>query len=122
MNKYHEEFHVENDVLHVHLSGEFPDTLLNSEENLFQPLINACAANNCSKAIVDARDLRVNFDTLALFRAGEDAASASRVSLRIALLAREEQVDTFFSNVVSNRGGQVGVFTDIESARSWFDK
>ncbi|MDH4230975.1 MAG: hypothetical protein OEW04_02975 [Nitrospirota bacterium] len=122
MKGYNEDFRFEGGVLHVHLSGKFPNELLGRGENLFQRLIDACSAHNCKKALIDARDLQVDFDTMALFRAGQDAAFLTRVGLRIAMLAREDMLDPFFDTVVANRGGRIGIFTDMDSARDWLHK
>lgn len=48
--------------------------------------IEACRKDNCPTAIVDARELQVDFDTTALFRAGVDAASMNRFGLCVALV------------------------------------
>lgn len=121
MNEYKENFKFEDGVLHVCLSGKFPNELLLEEKNLFQPLIDACSTHNCKKALIDARDLQVDFGIMALFQAGEDAAFLTRIGLRIALLAREDMVSTFFENVVYNRGGDIGIFTDMNSAQEWLE-
>ena len=122
MKDYNEEFIFEDDVLQIRLSGTFPKELLRKEENLFQPLIEACSTHQCSKVLVDARKLQVNFNTFNMFAAGEDAASLSRLSLRVALLAREDMIDPFFATVVSNRDGKIGVFTDKQAAFTWLEK
>ena len=122
MNGYKEAFRLEDGVLRVLLSGKFPNELLGRVENVFQPLIDACSAHNCKRALIDARDLQVDFDTMAMFQAGEDAAFLNRLGLRIALLAREDMLDPFFANVVSNRGGDVGIFTDMDSALDWLQR
>jgi hypothetical protein len=119
MSEYKEIFQVENGVLHVQLSGKFPNELLQKEENLFQPLIDACSGQNCERALIDARELQVDFGTMALLRAGEDAALLNHIGLRVAILVREDMVDPFFDDVVTNRGGELGIFTDIETARGW---
>jgi hypothetical protein len=116
MEGYNEDFRFEDGVLHVRLSGTFPNELLHKGQNLFQPLVDACATHNCRKALIDARDLQVDFDTTALFQAGKDAAFLFREGFRIALVARKDLIDPFFEDVVSNRGGNVGVFTDMDTA------
>ena len=121
-NGYNEDFRIEDGVLHVRLSGKFPNEMLGKGMNLFQPLIDACSMYNCEKALVDARELHVDFGTMALFQAGNDASSLSRVGLRVALLAREDMRDPFFDNVVFNRGGDVGVFTDRDAAHKWLQR
>ena len=122
MSEYNEDFRFEDGVLHIRLSGKFPNERLGKRENLFQPLVDACSTHNCKKALVDARDLQVDFGTIALFRAGNDAAFMSRIGLRVALLAREEMLDPFFDHVVSNRGGNVGIFTDMKRALDWLQR
>ena len=119
MNRYHQRFQIKEGVLHVHLSGEFPDELLQKLENLFQPLIDACSENHCEKVLIDVRDLHVHFDTLALFRSGKDAARLADVGLRVALLARKDMLDPFFEDVASNRSGHVCIFTHMGSALDW---
>jgi hypothetical protein len=121
VSDYKEDFQDENGVLYVHLSGKFPNELLHRNENLFRPLIDACSARNCTRALVDARDLEADFGTMALFQAGEDAAFLRSIGIRVALLAREEMLDPFFDAVVANRGGDVSVFTDMEAARRWVE-
>ena len=122
MNDYKQEFKFENGVLIVRLSGTFPNELLRSEQNLFQPLIDECETQNCKLALVDARNLHVNFSTMSIFRAGEDAAALNRFGFRVALVAREDMLDPFFADVAFNRGGNVGVFTDIDTARTWLQE
>jgi hypothetical protein len=122
MGEYNEDFRVVNGVLHVGLSGKFPNELLRSGANLFQPLIDACSQYGCKAALVDARDLQVDFDTMALLQAGEDAASLTHVGLRVAMVAREDMVDRFFADVAYNRGGVIGVFTDVDAARDWLER
>ena len=122
MDDYKQEFKFDNGVLIVRLSGTFPNALLRSEQNLFQPLIDECETQNCKLALVDARNLHVNFSTMSIFRAGEDAAALNRFGFRVALVAREDMLDPFFADVAFNRGGNVGVFTDIDTARTWLQE
>lgn len=116
---YEKDFKFEDGVLHVRLAGEFPMELLDSGANLFQELADACTAHDCDKAVVDARELRVDLGTLGLFRAGEDISGMSRLGVRVAFIARAEMIDPFFENVAANRGGNIGVFTEIDDARQW---
>lgn len=122
MKDYIEEFKFEDQVLQVRLSGNFPDDLLRKQGNVFQPLIDACATNKCRKALIDARELSVGLNTFQMFDAGENAVIFEQLSLRVALVARDDMIDPFFENVVSNRGGKIGVFTDKEKALAWLGK
>ena len=114
-----QEFHAEQDVMHVRVAGTFPKAILESKGNIFQPLIEACEQANCRIALIDLRELQVDINTLEVFRAGVDAALASRLGLRLAFVAREETLDPFFENVVTNRGARVEVFTEMEDAMRW---
>ena len=105
--------------MHVRLSGVFPKERLAFEENLFKPLVDACKQANCREVIVDARELQVEFDTLAMFRAGVDAASLNEFGLRVALIARENMLSSFFDDVTYNRAAPVRVFTDLKRAQLW---
>jgi len=116
---YEQDFAYEDGILFIRLSGQFPLELLDSGENLFQPLADACTTYSCNRAIVDARELRVDLGTMGLFQAGEDISDMSRLGFRVALVAREDMIDSFFEDVAVNRGGVVGVFTNIDEARHW---
>jgi hypothetical protein len=121
MCRYTQAFRPAQGVMHVQLGGLFPNELLIKEQNLFQPLIEACTKHHCQKAVIDARDLQVEFDTVALFRAGVDAAFLNQVGLRVAFVARAEMVSSFFNDVTHNRGGLAKIFTDMESASAWIN-
>ena len=122
MVEYNQEFHNEDGLLLVRLSGTFPKELLRSGQNLFQPLIDECQAQNCKMALIDARKLLVYFSTMAIFHAGEDAAVLGRLGLRVAIVARLDMIDSFFEDVAFNRGGNIGVFTDMGAARDWLQR
>ena len=119
MNQYTQKFRVERGVVRVRLSGTYPNERLALKENLFKPLIDECKRENCHEAIVDARELQVEFDTIALFRAGVDAAALNEFGLRVALVARQDMISSFFDDVTHNRAAQVQVFTDLDSAQTW---
>jgi len=122
MNKYTEDFRLEDGVLYVSVSGEFPKERLHKGENLFKPLADACETYGCDKALIDARGLQVNMGTLGLLQAGEDVAAMTRSGLHVAILSREDMIDRFFEDVALNRGGVVRVFTELESAREWLKR
>lgn len=107
--------------MHVRLTGTFPNDRLADPQNLFAPLVSACRSDDCALAIIDARELHVDFDTLALFRAGVDAAVTTREELCVAMVARPELLSPFFDDVIHNRGAHVHVFTDMEHARFWIN-
>ncbi|HEU4593285.1 MAG TPA: hypothetical protein VFS13_20445 [Steroidobacteraceae bacterium] len=119
MSPYVQEFRIDGGIVHARLSGTYPNERLAIKENLFKPLIEECKRENCRDAMVDARQLQVEFDTIALFRAGVDAAAMNEFGLRVALIAREDMISSFFDDVIYNRAAQVQVFTDPQSAEAW---
>jgi|SoiMethySBSTD1v2_1073268.scaffolds.fasta_scaffold1054464_2 hypothetical protein len=118
-DEFTQHYRPEHGVMRVRVEGIFPKSFLERKGNIFQPLIEACEQANCRTALIDARNLKVDLDTLAVFRAGVDAASVSRHRLRLAFVARKENLDSFFEDVVINRGAGVEVFTEMEDAMKW---
>jgi hypothetical protein len=116
---YTRDFRVDANVLHVTLAGTYPKERLEKRTNIFDPLIEACRDGNCGGAVIDARELEVELDTLELFRAGMDAASLNEHGFYVAFVAREDMIDAFFRDVLNNRGALAGIFTDMDSAIYW---
>ena len=122
MKEYNVDFRFDDGILYVKLSGKFPKELLETETNLFQPIIDACSTNKCNKVLIDASDLEVDLRTMDMFRAGVDAATLTHLGIRVAMLAREDMLNPFFDNVAFNRGGLIGIFTDMDNTREWLQK
>jgi hypothetical protein len=122
MNEYKVEFQLEESLLYVRVSGRFPNEKLEQPGNSFQRIIDACAACQRNKILIDSRELLAKFSTIELFRAGTDAVSLTSAGIWLAILTREDLHDAFFEDVVANRGGHIGVFMDMEEARAWLEK
>jgi hypothetical protein len=122
MESYTREFRVEGPVIHVRLAGTYPKERLASKTNAFDTLIDACQKEGCRAAIIDSRELKVELDTMELFRAGVDAAALNQYGLYLAFVTRRELISSFFTDVMLNRGAQAGIFTDMESAQSWINE
>ena len=122
MSDYKVDIKLEEGVLHVRLSGQFPYAKLEQPENAYQDFIGACAAHQCDRLLIDARELQARFSTAQLFRAGKDAVSLTLAGIGVAMVTRPELRDTFFDDVVVNRGGRVRVFTDMRAAREWIQQ
>ena len=119
--QFKQEFRVKDGVMHLRLVGKLPNELLRGEQNVFLPLIKLCEESRCQKAVIDSRDLEVDLDTLEIFRAGVDASDLTRYGMRIALVAREEMMSSFFDDVIHNRAAPVQVFTDLDAAGTWLN-
>jgi hypothetical protein len=83
------------------------------------PNIDGCSRREFKQALIDAREPKVGFDTKALYRVGKDAASLTRLGVRVALLARDDMLDRSLGDVIHNRGANIGVFTELAAARDW---
>ena len=121
MVQFRQEFRVKDGVMHVRLAGRLPNELLSGAQNVFMPLVKLCEESRCQKVIIDSRDLEVDLDTLEIFRAGVDASDLTRYGLRVALVAREEMMSSFFDDVIHNRAAPVQVFTDPDAAGTWLN-
>ncbi|HUI30581.1 MAG TPA: hypothetical protein VLX91_10220 [Candidatus Acidoferrales bacterium] len=122
MSTYNEEFNFENGVLNVRLTGKFPNERLRKGENVFKTLIDACESNKCRKIMVDVRELAINFSVMDMFQACRDSALLTRSGFEVAFLARKDMLNQFFEDVSHNRGGQIGVFTELDLALDWLRK
>jgi hypothetical protein len=118
-DQFRQEFRVKEGVMHLRLAGRLPNEVLHGELNVFTPLINLCEESQCQQVVIDSRDLEVDLDTLEIFRAGVDASDLTRHGLRIALVARQEMMSSFFDDVIHNRAAPVRVFTDPDAAATW---
>ena len=119
---YEVEYEVQDDVLFVRLKGEFPMEMLKSEQNVFAPLVQACAAHGRWKVLVDATELVVKLGTFELYRAAADLGTIGSQPLRFALVTTAEQVDSLFETTARNRGVEVRVLTSVDDAREWLAK
>jgi hypothetical protein len=122
MNDYKMEAKLEDGVLHVRVAGQYPYAKLEEPGNIFQRYIEACCVCQCNKVLIDSRELQARFSTIQLFRAGKDAVSLTAAGIWVAMLTRPDLHDPFFEDVVANRGGRIGIFTDMDTARAWLGK
>jgi hypothetical protein len=113
------EFKLEEVVLHVRVSGQFPHEKLEQLGNAFQRFIDACSVHRRNKILLESRESQTRFSTIQYFRAGKDAVHLTAASIGLAILTRKDLRDPFFEDVVANRGGRIGGFRDMDSARNW---
>jgi hypothetical protein len=118
---YRREYSVEGDVFCVELSGELPATALKRDDNLFEPLIQACRDRNLSKILIDARDVQTNLGFMDVFRAAKDLASLPPPQVQVACVVNPRQYDPLFEQVANTRGAMTRVFMNREDAFDWFE-
>jgi len=77
---------------------------------------------NATKILVDVSGLSGELVELDRFRAGEYAADVLSRNVRFAMLADDVRINKFFENVATNRGLNVIVVSDRQSALDWLLK
>ena len=88
---------------------------------LLRSLVGKLGAGDDYQVLVDTRKADVALSTADIFEIGNAlAAEAVLRSRRVAVLARENDLDAEFFELVSrNRGANLRSFTDFESAINW---
>ena len=103
------------------LSGPFdlPQSL-----NAIREIFAACGSHGLRKILFDMRTVEGNLNLMDRFDLGRGAAELQRVPLRVAVLAREDQVwpDRFAETVANNRGLVTKVTTDQAEALAWLNR
>jgi hypothetical protein len=100
------------------LSGAAP---VSESVALVPEIVSECLRLKVGRVIVDFSHVRAPVSTTERFELGKAATPFARHGIRIAALARPDQLDPerFGARVATNRGVTVRAFTDIESARAW---
>lgn len=106
------------DTLVIRYHGEYTDQTFEEGTSIFNQLKMYCRQEDCSKALIDAREISVDLNVISLFRIGEKVAESTK-SIQLAILANVE--DEFFENVAYNRGANMRIFTSESRASNWLD-
>ncbi len=85
---------------------------------LIQEIADTCIRDELRKILCDVRGMTGKISVIDSFQLAVAAASAFR-GLQVAGVYRQEDIDPFVETVVINRGGNVHMFSDIESAKAW---
>ena len=110
---------VEQGYIKLVVSGE--QTLENNKKLVFQ-ILEACAENNVSKAIIDIREILGQPGVLADYDLANIAAKEALGAIKkAALLYRQEThaYTSFFETVIRNRGVNLLAFLDEDEAIEW---
>ena len=81
----------------------------------------AATSAGLTRALVDERELRYRLSTIDSFESGSFVAEMAPLGAKIAVTCNlEGKADTrFWETVAVNRGAEVKIFDDIESAEEW---
>jgi hypothetical protein len=106
------------DHLHIIFSGSFS---LAASKASVDAMVKACAEGRCSKVLFDCRPMTGEMSIMDRFDTGQYGAQTITHGIKIAMLAREDQIspNNFFENVAVNRGVNLKVFTDENGAIEW---
>jgi hypothetical protein len=104
--------------LHLTAHGSFS---LDGGRHTLDAVAAACAQEDCDLVLLDCRSLEGELPVMDRFDVAEYGASAVPHSIKIAVLAQEEQIlsDRFFENVARNRGLTLSMFSDPDEALEW---
>jgi hypothetical protein len=78
-----------------------------------------CRAAQCWRVLLDLTSMIGSIPQLDRFLLGTRAARIWGQRLRVAILARPQEINHFFENVATNNGANVRVFADREAAQAW---
>jgi len=107
------------DYLEVIVAGTFG---LQDLKEVVDALKDAQEKYNATKILVDVSGLSGELVELDRFRIGEYAADVLSRNVRFAMLADDVRINKFFENVATNRGLNVIVVSDRQSALDWLLK
>ena len=112
------EIEPQSDHLHVVVSGSFNHAQL---ADAVKDIFAASYRHNLRKILIDSRTLEGKISVKARYDAGRIAAELQRQTVRLAIVASEDQVwpDRFLENVANNRGVRTKVTTDMAEALEW---
>ena len=108
----------EGDIIRVVVTGVFS---LGLAKQVVDAAIRVCEESHLVRALVDIRPMQGDLATLDRYEAGTYGAKVIPRAVAVAMLARQDQIspDSFFENVLVNRGVNLRVFSDPEEAIEW---
>jgi hypothetical protein len=110
-------FENKEDYLYANISGDY-----NQIEFAYYPKLirDKCEKENVYKVLLSILDLKgTDISVRTRFFLGVDIANALRYKIRIAAVATEKDITKFAATVARNRGADICVFGDIETAKKW---
>lgn len=110
---------MDGDTLFIRASGF--DENLEEVEAYAAKIIEAALRFGATRVLCDETGLEYRLGTVDTYEAGKFLSVHAPKVARIAIACNPAFIADarFFENVVVNRGLSLGMFTDIESARSW---
>lgn len=106
------------DFIHITFSGRFTPEVA---KRCVDEMVAACKREKCAKVLFDCRPMAGDMSVMNRFEIARYGAVTIPHSVKIAMLARRDQIstDNFFENVARNRGVTVTVFSEIDKAIRW---
>ena len=115
---------INKDYISVRYKGSITEQDLSRDKH-YPDLADLCKKNECSKVLLDARDLSVELEFINLFDVGNIFSEPQYWGIKIALLGKKDQVPSdkgFLESVALNRGAYLKAFTDEEEAIEWLSE
>jgi hypothetical protein len=85
-------------------------------------MVQACSARGCHSAMLDCRPMSGEMTTLDRFEVASYAQILRDAGIRVAMIARKDQINgpvSFTETVARNRGIDMFIFEDYQTASEW---
>ncbi len=105
------------DLLLVRIAGAYSG--IEAAETAFAAIAGQCRSLRRSLVLIDLTALTDTVPPRDRFLLGKRAARLWGRRIKVAILAKPEEITHFFENVAVNEGANVRVFADPEAARAW---
>ena len=106
----------ESDYLCIRASGHY---FLDNMKDLFTTIITKSEELGYNHVLLDINEVIGDIPELEKYLLGEHAALIWRPKLKMAVIARPENINEFAENVAVNRGANLHVLTGDEEALEW---
>ena len=87
--------------------------------SLMREVAEVCRQQKFSKVLVDLSNMPGKISIMDRFQMGVAGANTFRGVAQVALIYRKDEINRFAETVGVNRGANVAVFGDAESAKKW---
>ena len=111
---------IENKGQYIFVNYDEPYVLKNAIA-LLKESAAACATNKCRKLLLNFVNMPGKVKTLDRFELGIQGAIIFRRLEKIAAVYRKEEMNLFLENVAVNRGLNIRIFSDMDTALKWLE-
>jgi hypothetical protein len=116
MNSSHT-FERTNDYLYMTVTGTYR---LQDFKSYVKIIRDKCEEEQTFKILMDALDVAgIDIPTIERYYMGIEVAEQLKYKIKLAIVWHKEFINHFGETVAVNRGGNIGVFSNMEAAMKW---